>query len=231
MKKIKIFCEGITDQVFIKDCFKLFFGLELKLVPNKNKKTGEVTATVSLYNERIHIEVISVGGCTHLSNDYFMQAMRENSKEGGNNIVVFDADFAHNAMGDKQNTGNHGFESCGQKLDDIKRAKEVDFVFYLWPNDQEDGEIENLLLELIPKEKQPVLDCINSSRHCLELTQIQNLALGDLKTKFNMYLYTLKQKPALIDRDYTNPIFWNLDSENIVNLKKIKTFFAPFLVI
>src|SRR4051794_36754286 len=101
MKKIIIFCEGITDQVFIADCLEYFFGINIiKRANPKDKHKLKIT----LGQES---EIIDIEGCSKLSNKFYLDLLKDNSEEGGVNIIIFDADSA--------GSGNNGFHSATQK--------------------------------------------------------------------------------------------------------------------
>jgi hypothetical protein len=225
MKNIKIFCEGVTDQIFISDCLELLYSIEMVRKPNKSDPNKlKITFGDSC-------EIIDVGGCSKLSDDLYVQVMLETNALDGINVVVFDADFPANAEGSKKETGNKGFNSCCQKLNDIKKKYNVEFEYLVWPNHSEDGEVEDLLKKLIPKGKEPILECINSHQECLKTLGIENLRLAELKDIIGFYLHTSYQESNVRKRNYKDSDFWNLDFEGIPDLNKIKLFFDAHLTI
>lgn len=224
MKNIKIFCEGITDQVFVSDCLELLYEIEVIRKPNKSDP-NKLKMTFG-----DGCEIIDVGGCSKLSDDLYIQLMLETKSLGGRNVVVFDADFSANAEGDKKDTGNKGFKSCCQKLNDIKIKHSVEFEYLIWPNHKEDGEVEDLLKKLIPKDKVPILSCINSHQDCLKKLGLSTLRFAELKDKIGFYLHTSYQEAHVRKRNYKDSNFWNLDFEGIPDLKILKQFFDTHLL-
>lgn len=223
--KVKIFCEGITDQIFIANCIELLFP-SVGVAISKHKKDSK--KRIVTFGEGG--EVIDVGGCTNLSNEVYLDKMRDNSTEGGVNLVIFDADYTG------QNNGNRGIDACRQKLknliagDTVKDKAAVDFNYYIWPNNNSDGEVEDVLLKLIPKDKEPVYNCIESHEICLKSLAIEEINIPDLKNKLNFYLYTLAQKSDLQSRDYRDSKFWNVDFDTIDNLKLLKGFLEQYML-
>ncbi len=211
LKTIKIFCEGVTDQVFIADCLELFFEIATKRNYDKKTKKWEI-----LFNEVS--EIVEVKGCDNLKEKIYIDKMIDNSEIGGINLVVFDAD--------KPGNGNNGRENAIKKLEAIQ--EEATFNFFLWPNDTSNGEIEDLLRKLVPSDKELIFKCFENQVECLENTSIENLKLPTIKEQLNFYLYTVNQEPGERNRDYKNKSFWNLDFEQNEDLKKFKIFLEPY---
>jgi hypothetical protein len=252
MKKINIFCEGITDQVFIADCLTTFLNIQVIREPKKDKKDKldiffyefEENKEINKINVeklhelkaknsnlfRIYGEIIEVGGCTNLTNDIYIQRLKENIETGFFNIVIFDADFPHDAEGDIKGNGNKGIENCTQKLKDIKRKHDVVFYYYLWPNNEHDGMIENLLHKLIPEDKMSIFNCIENFQECLKNSRIPSLKIADLKDKIGYYLHTALQKSEPGKRDYCNTAYWNLNHNEIGDLTIFKDFLVSCIV-
>ena len=149
--------------------------------------------------------------------------MQDNKNEGGNNVVIFDADYTG------KDNGNKGVVACKQKLDRIKVDKEVEFHYYIWPNDESDGEIETLLRSLIPSNKEPIFKCIKDHQDCLKSLDIINLKYADLKTEISFYLHTSYEVSETRKRNYKNQDFWNLDNESNDSLKKFIDFIKNIL--
>ena len=163
MRNYKIFCEGITDQVFIADCLEAFYNFTSKRENIKVVSSKHDNLKIKFTND---IEVIEVGGCDKLSNPIYSSMLEDNTANGGINIVIFDADY------EAKRNGNKGFDLCIQKLEDIKRKKELIFDYYLWPNHNNDGIIEELLRKLIPSNNESIYNCIESHHNCLASLQI-----------------------------------------------------------
>lgn len=221
MKRIKIFCEGITDQIFIADCIELFYTI---------KTTREIIkegVKISFDNGG---EIIEVGGCSKLTNDLYIQKMRDNIVLDGINLVIFDADYSNVVNGTRKISGNNGFNSCEQKLKNIGSRYKVDFSYMIWPDNESDGEIEDLLISLIPESKNPILDCIKNHQNCLENSGIQEIRIPELKDTLGYYLHTLIQDSRAGKRNYKDIQFWEMNLESNPKLKIFKEFLDQFFL-
>lgn len=214
MMSYKIFCEGITDQIFIADCITVFYNFTY-VIEHKKKDNLKITFSNG-------IEIIDVGGCTKLSDELYLSLLEDNKDCGGTNIIIFDAD--HKSTG----KGNKGYESCLQKLNDIKKNHNVEFIHYIWPNNSDDGIIENLLRKLIPNEKETIYQCIESHHSCLSSLSIDNVRIAELKEKVGYYLYTVNQDSKPGKRNYKDSNYWDLDCNKIPDLLLFKTFLDIF---
>jgi hypothetical protein len=215
MKQILIFCEGVTDQVFIADCLELIFGFSVVRKEDKKNKKLEI----NFKDNEFKGKVTDIGGCDKLLINSVIHAnMQDNKEEGGENIVIFDADYTG------KDNGNKGIASCRQKLNNIRTNKEVDFHHYIWPDDENDGEIETLLRELVPQSKEPIFKCIDQHQDCLKSLDIDNLRYADLKNRLGFYLYTSNEDSEARKRNYKNADFWNLNPNKNENLNKFISF-------
>lgn len=220
MKKIKIFCEGITDQVFIADCLESFY--EYSSHRKGRTKNGHEKIDLVI-NE--NIEVIEVGGCDKLSDQLYLSMLEDNTSNGGQNIVIFDADDFI------RGNGNKGFKACKQKLEFLKKKKKVEFDYYIWPNNKDEGMIEDLLRKLICKDKEPIYDCIESHQDCLSKLIYEGVEIkkAELKDKVGFYLYTVNLDSKASKRNYKNNLFWDLNHEKIEDLNSFKEFMDKLL--
>lgn len=71
--------------------------------------------------------------------------MKMVSANGGTNLVIFDAD--------------DDFDKRKEELLLWKEHQNVAFELFLFPNNNDIGELEDLLEQIIYKENQPVMDC------------------------------------------------------------------------
>jgi hypothetical protein len=220
MDKVKIFCEGITDQFFISDCIKLFFNIDIAKKKLKDKWEFHFANNCS---------IIDIGGCETFKNEVALDMLRDNTSEGGRNILFFDADFSPDSEGGKKGTGNNGFKFACQKLIDIKKTHNVEFDFYLWHNHSDDGEVEHLLHQLIPEDKKNIFSCFNNLKSCLEETLIPNIKTSNHKEELNFYLYTFNEETKLPYRNYSDERYWNLNPDLCADLFKLKSFLFQYL--
>jgi len=209
---IKIFCEGITDQVFIADYIEHYYNVTFyREIKHNDKNKLDIYITDK-------IQIIEIGGCSKLNNDLYVSALIDNYEEGGRNIVIFDADYTG-----KPN-GNKGYKACNQKLKNIIQNKGVKFDYFIWPDNQNDGEVEHLLRTLIPNDKECIYECINSHQTCLNSLPFDNLKIAELKDKVSYYLHTCNLDSRPKKRDYKNVEYWTLDESKNNKLKLFKDF-------
>jgi hypothetical protein len=235
MKRILILCEGVTDQVFIADCLQLFYNITTDRTPmsiklpdkkEENEKNKVEAIDGKFKNENFIGRVLPTGGCSQLL-QVLQRSGKENIDEGGQNIVIFDADFP--TTSDKKGNGNKGFENATKSLTFAR--DEVSLEYYLWPDNQNNGDIETLLRQLIPENKEAVMDCIEQHQECLKKTGISNLRYAGRKDLLGFYLYTNSiAKTRGRDVDYTNLEFWNLDPDQNQDLKKFKNFLDKYFL-
>jgi hypothetical protein len=212
MKKILIFCEGVTDQIFIADCIEKFYGIEVtrSVIDNKNNKWKMIFEQ--------NCQIIATGGYTHLP--AHVPAMQSNTEDDeGINIVIFDAD--------EEGHGRGSFDNTKKSLDAFKTTHEVHFDFHLWPNHEKNGRIEDLLQQLIPQDKKTIFECIDQYNTCLK--QIEGVSVDDsIKRALNVYTYSFNHAKKESERKYQDDKFWTLDHDTITDLKRLKTFLDEF---
>lgn len=230
MKRILIFCEGVTDQIFIADCLEVFYGFNTNRKDNSRKTINGIEERKKEIkfsdSATIEGEVIDVGGCSKLVKQEFLHSMMaDNTELEGINIVIFDADYT------KKDSGNKGFDACSHKLTNIQKRKNINFESYIWPNNKEDGEIEDLLRQLIPIHKECIFNCIEAHQSCLKSLGIENLRYADLKEKISFYLYTSSIKSESRIRDYKDNNVWHLLSNENEDLNAFKSFLHKIITL
>ena len=211
---IKIFCEGIGDQIFISNFIEFHFEIKFEKIKNDNK--------ITIKNEII--EIIPIEGCTKIHEDYIKNQFINNSESGGINLLIFDADY-------KNVNGNNGYEACMHKLENLKNHVDNPIIFesFIWPNNSSDGFFEDLLINLIPDDKKEVLDCIMNNRKCISsINKALEVNIPSEKELINYYLYILKQSTKNIDKTYLNE-FWCLEKDKYAGIESLYHFFEEYL--
>ena len=200
MKRFLIIVEGDADKKFFRDYYHHLFGEEAPensiIHPGKNNDTG---------------------GLGKLKSEETLQALRQNTDQGGVNLVIFDAD---------ENPAERRAELLA-----IKEAYGVEFELFLLPNDKDAGALEDLLENIINPDNQPVMNCWQTYEGELAKVRIPTktpptLTIPAKKTKIYAYLETLldktrSQKELIKDRNrnYENTQHWNLNSDYLIPLK------------
>ena len=201
MKKFLIFVEGEGDKKFFQDYYHHLF--QQKAPENSVIHPGKDDDT---------------GGYQKLEKEDALQAMRQNTDNGGVNLVIFDAD--------------KDIKARRKAIEDIRSRHNVEFELFLLPNNKEVGALEDMLERIINPNNQPIMDCWQTYEDELKKVRIPTkippeLTIPAKKTKIYAYLETLlgeskSQKKLVKDpnRNYRNQAHWNLDNEYLEPLKE-----------
>ena len=201
MKRFLIIVEGEADKKFFKDYYHHLFQEKAPegciIDPGKDGDTG---------------------GYQKLRSEDAIGIMRQNTDQGGINLVIFDAD--------------EDVERRRSELLAIKDEFGVEYELFLLPNNKGAGALEDLLENIINPDNQPVMDCWSTYEGELGKVRIPTktpptLTIPAKKTKIYAYLETLlgkskSQKKLLKDanRNYENAQHWDLDAEYLEALKE-----------
>lgn len=200
-KRFLIIVEGDADKKFFEDYYHHLF--------HENAPAGSIMHPGKDSNN---------GGYQKLRSQDAINALKQNTDQGGINLVIFDAD--------------EDCESRRNELLAIQKEFGVEFELFLLPNNKDAGALEDLLENIINPNNQPVMDCWSIYEGALEKVRIPTktpptLTIPAKKTKIYAYLETLlgksrSQKELIKDRkrNYENPQHWNLDAEYLEPLKE-----------
>lgn len=173
-----------------------------------------------ILDHNYEIECVDGKDCLHLMTN----KMRETSLEGGRNVVIFDADSA-------QSGG--GFNCRRAELEELLRKMGVVAELFLFPNNQDDGDVEVLMETLMQKEMhERFFHCYRDYEICLG----NDYQAPNLKGKLHTYISAQK---ALSNRQrkslgagqwlFEDKRFWDIDRETLNPLKEfIKTMFSQY---
>ncbi|MCF8464992.1 MAG: hypothetical protein K9G41_09130 [Flavobacteriales bacterium] len=95
-----------------------------------------------------------------------------------------------------------------------------DHVF-VFPNDSSDGTLEDLLLDLVPEENWPILECLGVASKCVETTGARGMDKKDIVYQYVSSLLSKKEMALRSKhanegkRPYSDPKIWNLNSESL----------------
>jgi hypothetical protein len=139
----------------------------------------------------------------------------KNFKKGIKNVLILDSD-----------------DSFKVRCEDLKKKSYVsdfDISFFLFPNNSENGDLENLLENIINMNNKDIFDCWISYEDCLNSKE-KDYTTPAKKTKIYAYLEALlksskKQKEKIKEakRDYLNSDHWDLNSDYLKPLKEFLT--------
>jgi len=209
MTKLFIFVEGKADVIFLRDflsfCYK---DLEIKFKKNKNYKLD-----CNLLKENLEIKIIEGGGYTLVES---AKTLFENHIVDGYKIIVIqDAD--------NPNKQDGGVELRLEYLLNIKRKLNLEFEVFLFPNNEKDGDLETLLLQIVNQDYfAKSFNCYKKYSDCVK--QIADIEFGDelLEDKnliFNYFrtfngMENAKEVNRIFNEDY-----WCFTSETLSPLK------------
>ena len=162
--------------------------------------------------------ILKTNGKDNLKSSVAINRMRSMTDQGGINLVIFDAD-----------------DNCEARRSAILEWKEqngLEFELFLLPNNQDKGELEDLLENIINPNNRPIMECWENYEKELVTLNIPGrtpppLTIPAKKTKIYGYLEALlfesesdKKKIKEREREYHNALHWNLDAEYLSFLKE-----------
>jgi hypothetical protein len=210
---IRIFVEGIADVKFMTDYIShIVYGATVDIYKKSEGKVAHITMP-----ENKEIEINSLDGWTNLQNRH--NELKKNSKT----LLIFDADKSDNNGG--------GYTERKTAIENILHGFDLTCPLFLFPNNQDDGALEDLLEQIIPIGNRPILNCWNAYERCLQSKSIDGrvkpLTTPARKTKIYGYLEALldatnedKKKIKESNREYLNADHWNLNVEYLNPLKE-----------
>ncbi len=170
------------------------------------------------------IDTQGKGGLEVKKNDFL-----RSSDLGYKNLVIFDADFPKN---------EGGFAKREATILAEKTKLSLQFDLFLFPNNQDDGDLEVLLENIINPLNKGIFECWEIYQNCLQnKPNLHKGAEGKYtiparKSKIYTYLETLledtaKEKELAKDpkRDFRNREHWQLADINNAYIKTLKQFF------
>ncbi|MGB1205895.1 MAG: DUF3226 domain-containing protein [Chitinophagales bacterium] len=170
-------------------------------------------------------EIIPTRGWTKIPK--LVNLFQENTDAEGTNLIIFDADSFKNGG---------GFAKRKAQLEAYKTTHQLEFELFLFPNQQNDGDYETLLENIINQEHSKLLTCFSQYENCIENTVDEKnepkYVLPIRKAKIYSYIDAFpksrKQKERFKRGDFffENEKYWNLKADY---LKPLKDFLLHFL--
>lgn len=154
------------------------------------------------------LDIIRLDGWTNIPK--VEPKFKEHTDAGHINLLILDAD-------DNPTQRRH-------QILEYQDSLGIDFELFLLPNDQDSGNLETLLCQIINPDHQPIFDCFDGYQACLRNNPAYNVP--NLKSKIYAYLEALlppHQNEMCKDdkRNYHNSDHWDL-SNPVLN--PLKTF-------
>jgi hypothetical protein len=142
--------------------------------------------------------------------------IQESTSQGNVNLLVFDAD-------------DSDFATTKNKIQVAANSLNLNFdSIFLFPNNQDAGNLETLLKKCIPTDKSAVVNCIESYKKCV--AGLTDLGLKPVDDKKMLYIYQEAFGPDKGSfkgsaRTYLREDIWNL---NAAATQPLRQFLAPF---
>jgi len=200
LKNTLILTEGKADITFLRD-YLIFLNSDLQINTNKKKNSNELLLTFK--NQKIRIKAI--GGYTKLI------------KEKTEIQRYMDQDYVVLVIQDTDDsTKTHGGVNERIKfLEEVKTQCSVNFEVFLFPNNNSDGDLETLLLEIVNKDKfNPCNNCYLNfidSEDALELGYAKELG-NNKAIVFNYFRAYHGIEKSKEDMRIYKPDYWDFSS-------------------
>ncbi len=210
-KKTLIYTEGKSDKNFLSWCLDVW----------KNED----------HFDQAHFDIIYVEGKDKLFSDEFCKRieniLKNKNQEYRQVCIIFDADIK------KENQeSDAGFDNKLKHIREKFKEKGIDFPkeqIFLFPNNQDDGDLETLLLEIAKHDEflkcfEGYLECIKSKEHYKPIKNIR-------KSKWYAYLEALGlENLTKIDIFDNESKIKNKHEENYRKLKEMVDFNSESLI-
>lgn len=211
MEKVRFFCEGYSDQRFLRDFIEMNYGIS---ITDKDLKD----------NKFIHC----LEGWTNLSN---LETKITEEFSEYTSLIFLDAD-------DKNTVGKAGLEETIKFVDELMdRWKWTNYDKFIFPNNTEkEGEVEDFLERVINPKNSDIFECWNGFEDCLTK---KGKAYNIPAKKSKIYLYhevlhgsmsAEKEKCKDKGRNFKDGNLWELDVEKNEYLKALKEFLDKYLL-
>lgn len=197
----------------------------------RNNKTSEyyfLQTILNIFFPKIHVEFIFMNGIGNLYNETILNQIRLAHEIGEQVIVLADADTEAKGT---------GFKKRKTEIENGMAAHDVSFNYFLYPNNQNDGDIEELMENAARRDLHSAFfDCFEDYERCVsgakDETGKTKYNVPNLKGKLHTYMSAQKLPRKLYNRFgsgdwlFDNPDYWNLD---VAALQPLKDFLAASL--
>lgn len=206
---ILIFVEGKGDDEFLKKYIQT-------LNPN--------------LEESKDFQIIKTNGWTRLSEKINLDKFEENTRNGGQNLIIFDAD-------NLQKDAEHGgFALRKKKIDHLLSQHSIKAEIFLFPNNQDDEDFEFMLEKIVNQNSKGLLACFEAFQNCVNAYKGEDPKMPMdyekpmRKAKIYAYLSAFKRtnREAEIFKNkdryaFDNTIYWDLQSPYLENIQAFLT--------
>lgn len=174
----------------------------------KNPNTSEynfIKAVLDEYFADKNIEIVCMDGVDNLFCPTIINRMRQAQDEGNKVLVLVDADYPNKGWG---HTKRH---------DDIEKHKtelSLSFPLFIYPNDNDDGDVEVLMERLVRKDlHQDWWDCFEDYEKCIQGARDteNNLKYNLPNRKAKLHTFISSQQLSNKQRKRLGSGFWLFD--------------------
>jgi len=205
MTKYLILVEGIADIIFLRDYL-------ISLDTNLQIKTEKIKKEFILISDSREIKINVIDGYTNIQLNKKM--IQTHIDDDFKILVIQDADNP-----DKK---NGGVQNRMEYLDEQKDTLLIQFETFLFPNHEDNGDLETLLLQIKKEEKyNPSQGCYQSYIECTKKidSQYSNELEEDKSQVFNYFrTYYGMENSKEQNRKYESD-YWDFESEALSALK------------
>lgn len=114
-----------------------------------------------------------------------------------------------------------------QELLQKKDLLGIEFDMFLWPNNQDDGDFESLLMQIINPDHQCLLNCFNKFENCVRSNDPENTQYDAPGRKAAIYTYISMMKKSQSQETDLKKGIWMFDKEEYWNLNR--DYAKPFV--
>ncbi|MBX9807866.1 MAG: hypothetical protein K2X95_08710 [Flavobacteriaceae bacterium] len=200
---IRIFCEGISDQRFLRDFLNIHYGINIS---DEDLKKNQYIENMGSWNKLKLLE----------------QKIKESYSEY-TSLIFLDAD-------DEKVTDKPGFDATIKFVTELMATWNWSkYDIFVLPNHQDTGTVEDLLENVINKKHSQIFECWNEFENCL--SKDKSLTIPAKKSKIYSYLECLNEKDNCSDRnrDFQDENLWDIKNLENPYILKLKTFLDKHL--
>lgn len=197
----------------------------------KSVKTSEyyfIKTIIDIFFPYIEVEFIFMDGIGNLYNETILNQINLAQESGEQVIVLADADTTAKGF---------GYAKRKEEIDNGMRIHSLSFPYFLYPNNQDDGDVEVLMENAARRDLHfTFFDCFEDYEKCVSGAKDEfgepKYNVPNLKGKLHTYMSAQKLPRKLCKRFgsgdwlFDNKDYWNLDVDA---LQPLKEFFAVHL--
>jgi hypothetical protein len=205
---IRLFCEGISDQRFLRDFLKIHYDINIS---DEDLKKNKYIENMGSWNKLTSLELKIKERYSDLIS-----------------LIFLDAD-------DEKVIDKPGFEATVKFVTELMTEWNwTKYDIFVLPNNQDSGTVEDLLENVINKKHSHIFECWNEFENCLSKDEL--LTIPAKKSKIYSYLECLhgvtnKEKDKCKDpnRDFQDESLWEIRNLENPYIKKLKEFLDKHL--